>query len=162
MNDYNTLFSVNGIDDFTDEFLNQSDFRIIETHGRNRKILYNNKMFDILVKSFDKELKSAVINVDGFDFNVKMNEPLDQLINELGFLESSKHSVKELLSPMPGLVVEVFAQVGQEVAEGDKLLSLEAMKMENILKSSSDGIIKSIQVSGGDSVVKGQLLIEFE
>jgi biotin carboxyl carrier protein len=91
-----------------------------------------------------------------------MKEPLDHLINDLGFLKASKHSVKEIKSPMPGLVVNIFVEEGQSVAEGEKLLSLEAMKMENILKSPGDGIIKSVKVSKGNSVDKNQILVVFE
>ena len=63
---------------------------------------------------------------------------------------------------MPGLVVQTFVQVGQEVHAGDNLLSLEAMKMENIIKAHGTGIIKQILVTKGQSVNKGQLLITFE
>ncbi|MCL4126550.1 UNVERIFIED_CONTAM: hypothetical protein GTU68_064554 [Idotea baltica] len=63
---------------------------------------------------------------------------------------------------MPGLILEINIAVGQEVKENDSLLILEAMKMENILTSPRDGIIKSISVSKGDAVEKNQLLIEFE
>jgi biotin carboxyl carrier protein len=63
---------------------------------------------------------------------------------------------------MPGLILEIGVEVGQIVKENDCLLILTAMKMENSFLSPRDGVIKSISVSVGDSVVKGDLLIEFE
>ena len=63
---------------------------------------------------------------------------------------------------MPGLILEINVEVGQEVVENDPLLILEAMKMENSFVSPRDGKIKSIAVVKGQAVDKGQLLIEFE
>jgi biotin carboxyl carrier protein len=63
---------------------------------------------------------------------------------------------------MPGLILSVDVKIGQEVKEDDSLLVLEAMKMENVLTSPRDGIIKSISITKGETVNKNQLLIEFE
>ena len=60
------------------------------------------------------------------------------------------------------VVVEVHVVDGQEVKENDALLILEAMKMENVLTSPRDGVIKSISVNKGNAVEKNQLLIVFE
>lgn len=65
-------------------------------------------------------------------------------------------------APMPGLIFRIDKQVGDEVAEGDTVLVLEAMKMENALKATSAGKIKAIKVDVGDNVAKGDLLVEFE
>ncbi|MCL4125038.1 UNVERIFIED_CONTAM: hypothetical protein GTU68_001507 [Idotea baltica] len=63
---------------------------------------------------------------------------------------------------MPGLILEVKVKIGQEVKEDDPLLILEAMKMENVITSPRDGIIKSVTAIKGNTVEKGILLIEFE
>ena len=138
-----TTYEVEGLDSFTDEYLHTKDIRIITRVGNKIKLLYDQKAYEAVIKDFDPETKRAWINVSGFDFRIKINEPLDKLIHELGFLRASKHSVKEIKSPMPGLVVNFCVNVGETVVEGDKLLSLEAMKMENIMNSSSDGGIKT-------------------
>jgi len=69
---------------------------------------------------------------------------------------------RSILSPMPGAVVEVKVKVGQIVVDGQDLCVIEAMKMQNILKSERDGKIKFVNVVAGDSVAVDQLLIEFE
>jgi len=69
---------------------------------------------------------------------------------------------KSVLSPMPGAIVSVSVQAGDKVVDGQDLCIVEAMKMQNILKSEREGIIKSVNVKAGDSVTVDQLLIEFE
>jgi biotin carboxyl carrier protein len=63
---------------------------------------------------------------------------------------------------MPGLILDIYVTVGQEVKEDDTLVILEAMKMENSILSPREGIIKSINITKGDAVDKNHLLIEFE
>ena len=63
---------------------------------------------------------------------------------------------------MSGLILEINVVVGQTVKENDPILILTAMKMENSLLSPREGVIKNITMSVGDSVIKGNLLIEFE
>jgi biotin carboxyl carrier protein len=69
---------------------------------------------------------------------------------------------RALKAPMPGLVVRVEAEIGQEVVEGDGLIIMEAMKMENELKSEGEARIKAIHVQEGQAVEKDQLLVEFD
>jgi biotin carboxyl carrier protein len=69
--------------------------------------------------------------------------------------------INTIKAPMPGLIIDLKVQAGSTVKAGDPLLILEAMKMENIIKSSGEGIVKSVKVKKGDSVEKGEVLIEF-
>ncbi len=67
-----------------------------------------------------------------------------------------------LVTQMPGKVVKILCKVGDKVAAGETLLILEAMKMENEIKSSIEGVIKSINVEEGQALDSGQLMIEIE
>jgi biotin carboxyl carrier protein len=69
---------------------------------------------------------------------------------------------RSVLAPMPGLIVHIHAKPGDEVKKGDSLLVMEAMKMENDIKSPMAGKIKTISVSPKQSVDKGRVLVEFE
>lgn len=69
---------------------------------------------------------------------------------------------KYLLCPMPGLITEIHVSVGDKVEEGQPLSTVEAMKMENVLKASRKGTIKSIAVSPGSSLTVDQVILEFE
>ena len=69
---------------------------------------------------------------------------------------------KFVLSPMPGLLVQVAVQPGQEVKAGERVAVIEAMKMENVLLASADGVVKEIRAQQGDSLAVDQAIIEFE
>ncbi len=69
---------------------------------------------------------------------------------------------KMLLCPMPGLIVKVDVEVGQEVQEGQALCTVEAMKMENILRAERKGIVSKINVAAGDSLAVDDIIMEFE
>jgi propionyl-CoA carboxylase alpha chain len=69
---------------------------------------------------------------------------------------------KFLLSPMPGLLIRLAIEAGQEVNAGQELAVVEAMKMENILRAERDGVICEIHASTGDSLVVDQIILEFE
>jgi propionyl-CoA carboxylase alpha chain len=68
---------------------------------------------------------------------------------------------KFVLSPMPGLLVQVAVQQGQEVKAGERVAVIEAMKMENVLFAARDGVIGKISASKGDSLAVDQVIMEF-
>jgi propionyl-CoA carboxylase alpha chain len=67
-----------------------------------------------------------------------------------------------LIAPMPGLLTEVAAEVGQEIKAGEKLAVIEAMKMENVLRADNDAKVKALLAKAGDSLAVDQPIIEFE
>ena len=69
---------------------------------------------------------------------------------------------KMLLCPMPGLIVKVDVEVGQEVQEGQALCTVEAMKMENILRAERKGVVSKINAAAGDSLAVDDIIMEFE
>ena len=69
---------------------------------------------------------------------------------------------KMLLCPMPGLVVKMDVAVGDEVQEGQALCTIEAMKMENILRAEKKGVVSKINAEAGDSLAVDDVIIEFE
>ncbi len=69
---------------------------------------------------------------------------------------------RRLLAPMPGLIIQVMCRPGEIVEKGQALVVMEAMKMENNIKSPETGTIKTVHVESGRRVGKGQILVEFE
>jgi propionyl-CoA carboxylase alpha chain len=69
---------------------------------------------------------------------------------------------KYVLSPMPGLLVDVAVQVGQKVQAGERVAVIEAMKMENVLFAAADGVVSKVLASKGESLVVDQPIVEFE
>jgi len=84
------------------------------------------------------------------------------LKSELADLASKAPSVQHIKSPMPALVVEVSKKAGEKVKKGETVITVEAMKMRTQLKSRIDGVVRSVYVSPGVSVSKGQLLAVIE
>ena len=106
--------------------------------------------------------KHFKVMVNGHIFPLQIEDQYDQLVDAMGLSMIQERKLTQVDAPMPGLVLEVFINVGDEVNDGDSLLILEAMKMENILKAEGSGIVKNILVNKGQAVEKGQGLIEFE
>lgn len=155
-------FQVNEEHDFqlTPELLKEID---IHPLGEGRfHILKNNKSFNAEVVSTDFANKKLSILINGNPYEVKISDEYDALVKQLGLTVSSGQKVKEIKAPMPGLVLDVMAAVGQEVVKGDALLILEAMKMENVIKAQGDGVVKEVSVGKGETVDKGAILVEME
>ncbi|HUQ65401.1 MAG TPA: acetyl-CoA carboxylase biotin carboxyl carrier protein subunit [Flavitalea sp.] len=110
----------------------------------------------------DPTAKRLKIELEGETFEIEIKDPLDQVLEQMGFGRASVKQVKEIKAPMPGLVLEIAVSDGQEVKEGEKLLILEAMKMENSIVIETNAIIKKVLVSAGQAVEKGQVLVELE
>ena len=124
-------------------------------------ILHNNKAYAAEVIDTDFEQKIFEIKVNGNLYSVKIADQYDRLIQDIGLTAGQNQKVNNVKSPMPGLVLSLNAAVGDTIVKGDTLLILEAMKMENLIKATTDVTIKAIHVSQGQAVVKGQLLVEF-
>jgi len=67
-----------------------------------------------------------------------------------------------VLSPMPGTLISFAVESGQEVVEGQELCVVEAMKMQNIIRSPKKGVISSLKVTVGESLMADQLILDFE
>jgi biotin carboxyl carrier protein len=133
----------------------------IQLSSTQSHVLYKNKSYNLEIVSEDKEEKTMDIKVNGNVYKVSVEDQYDQLLKKLGLDNISSNKVKEIKAPMPGLVLNIIAKEGQEIKKGENLLVLEAMKMENILKSPTDGTVQKILINIGDKVEKNQVLIQF-
>ncbi len=110
----------------------------------------------------DKENKVVTLRMNGLKIQVQIKEPIDLLLEKLGMKNVSSKKLNNLKAPMPGLVTKIMVNVGDDVKQGEPLLILEAMKMENVFKAAADVTIKSIKISEKQAVEKGAELISFE
>ena len=134
---------------------------IVQLGKGNFHVLCETRGYRIQVMKTEKKTKSIELKINGEYYRVQLKDKFDLLLEKMGIEESEAGGLNALMAPMPGLVVEIKVKVGDQVKKGDPLLILEAMKMENILKSNGDGQVKGIQVNRGDNVEKNQVLIEF-
>lgn len=100
--------------------------------------------------------------VDGYRFDVEALDERTSAIRELSKLSAAASGPAPLVAPMPGLIVRVNAKAGDKVAQGQGLVVMEAMKMENELRAQAAGTVKSVNVTPGTAVEKGTVLIEME
>lgn len=113
----------------------------------------------ILERSADG--KNLTVSANGRLLVVQLQDRLDELTGRMNMQTTSKSSAGRMVAPMPGLIRSVLVAEGQTAAAGDPALVLEAMKMENLIRTSAEVTIRKILVAPGDRVEKGQLLIEF-
>jgi pyruvate carboxylase subunit B len=100
--------------------------------------------------------------VDGYRFDVEALDERTSAIRELSKLSSAALGPAPLIAPMPGLIVRINVQPGDKVGQGQGLVVMEAMKMENELRAQAAGTVKSVNVATGTAVEKGTVLIEME
>jgi len=128
--------------------------------------------YDVEIQSFEDNV--AEIEVNGTKYQVELDKELKQsktpkLTRTKVPSPTRKESKIEkkvskksytIIAPLPGTIFKILAKEGDEVKEGDNLLIMEAMKMENNVLAEKPGIIKSIKVKEGDSVLQNDVLIE--
>lgn len=106
--------------------------------------------------------KSLAVEVAGRSFRIAIADEVDQLVDAMGYADVAAAGAGEVLAPMPGLVIDVMVNEGDEVDIGTPLLVLEAMKMENVLKAETAGTVRAVHVAAGDTVDKLAPLIDIE
>lgn len=102
------------------------------------------------------------IQMKGTTFTVNVMTDHVSVLNKFVPEVTSGVNAKQVLSPMPGVIVALKAQAGQKVVAGEELLTLEAMKMRNKIHALADGTVKAIKVKVGDTVEDSEVLIELE
>jgi biotin carboxyl carrier protein len=146
---------------FTFQLTDADNITLNNIDVNNQIILDNNKSKLVSVKGVDHELKRYQIQIDGRIYQVQISDAVDQQILKMNLKSKKSNQLKELRAPRPGLVRQVNVKVGDQVDAGDSLFILEAMKMENILKSPVNGTVSDLFVKPGESVEKNQILLSF-
>jgi biotin carboxyl carrier protein len=131
----------------------------------------NGNAYDVEVSEFDDNI--VKLNVNGTEYEVEVDRKVTppktpklvrptQVTTPLPSLTAPKAvspSGNKMISPLPGTIIEYHIREGDTVKNGQKLITLEAMKMENILYADKDGIIISINGRKGDTVKEGDTLL---
>lgn len=122
---------------------------------------HEGKHYRIGVHEVDRAQKQVVLSLNGKRAPVRLRGRMEQLLEAMGMDSASQKKLDQLKAPMPGLIHSLAVTEGDEVETGDVLLILEAMKMENVIKSPGEGIVSQIHVKEKESVEKNTLLISF-
>ena len=142
----------------TYEFRSNADIRDLVVHGS-----CNGQPFTCQIErgTAKNPLALRVIH-NGTQADVLVLSPKGAEMHKLMPYKAPPDLSKFLLSPMPGLLVDVAVQPGQKVQAGEKLAVIEAMKMENILFAAQDGVVSKISAGKGDSLAVDDIILEFE
>lgn len=140
------------------EFRSNADIRDLVVRG-----VCNGKAFTCQIERGNGKnpLALRVIH-NGTQADVLVLSPKGAEMHKLMPYKAPPDLSKFLLSPMPGLLVDVAVQPGQKVQAGEKLAVIEAMKMENILFAAQDGVVSKISAAKGDSLAVDDIILEFE
>lgn len=125
-------------------------------------LLLDQESFRLEFLGLRNQGKEYLLKVNGYSMLAKISDPIDQLVSKMGLSNALQNTVSEVKAPMPGLVLKIEVKVGDQVQAGQALFILEAMKMENVIKSPGEVTIAEILIKPGDAVEKGQVLIRFE
>jgi biotin carboxyl carrier protein len=125
-------------------------------------VLHGHRSYHVMLVEINREEKTAVLRVNGNHYNVSVRDKMDLLLQKLGMSNMASKKVDDIKAPMPGKVLSINVSVGTQLKKGDTVLILEAMKMENVLKSAGDATVKEIKVKQGEAVEKNQVLVIME
>ena len=126
------------------------------------ELIYKGQSFKGEIVKRDIENKKLTLKLNHRVFEIQKKFELDALIAKLGLDKVKVKQLKELESPMPGRILSVQVKAGDHVKVGDPILSLEAMKMENILRAERKGTVSKINAAPGDSLAVDEVIMEFE
>ncbi len=140
---------------------NPVDLDLLQLSKTSLHVLYHNRSFNAELVEINREEKTCSVRVNSNIYKISLTDQFDELLHKLGMDTMNSAKIAELKAPMPGMVLKILVEEGQEVKKGENLLVLEAMKMENIIKSPADVCIRSIKVLPSDKVEKNQVMIIF-
>jgi len=119
-------------------------------------VLINNRSF--VVGVCPKETNR--VNVNGTPIKLELLDAVHLHLRDLGWDSVQEQAEGVISAQIPGLVTKIFHATGDQVLKGDPLFLIEAMKMENEIRSPVDGKVKKISVTAGQTVEKGTIIIE--
>ena len=134
---------------------------VISPEFQKFHVIRDYKSYEVEIIEADIHAKTLLIKVNGHTYPLSIADKFDELLHSMGMDKMVHKKINELKAPMPGLVLNIVVSEGKQVKKGEAILVLEAMKMENILKSPADVTIKKIAVKKGIAVEKGQVLVQF-
>ena len=124
-------------------------------------LLTDNRPTEIDIRSDSYDSRRLVF-IKGTEIEAEIEDYRLAQAKQVAGMSSSSTAIKNMNAPMPGLILEVKVTSGDQVHVHQPLVVIEAMKMENVIKSTADAVVKKVSVKPGMSVEKNDMLIEFE
>lgn len=124
-------------------------------------VLCRHRSYNIEILEINTQEKTVSLKVNNNFHEVRLRDRMDELLQNLGMSVNGSSKQPDVKAPMPGMVLDVLVQAGQQVEKDTPLLILEAMKMENVIKSPVAGTIKLVNARKGIAVEKNAVILEF-
>ncbi|MDR0547225.1 MAG: biotin/lipoyl-binding protein [Dysgonamonadaceae bacterium] len=135
------------------------------------KYTINGNVYKVVINRIEDTI--ADVEVNGTPYKVEMNKPAKKQVVTINRPaqtttppitkpQQASAGAGALRSPLPGIILDVVVKAGDTVKKGQKVLVLEAMKMENSINADRDGVVKEVKVNKGDSVLEGADLVIIE
>ena len=134
---------------------------LVKTGPGQYSLLLDGRSFRVLVLKEDRENRTVRLRIGAHTYTIALEDEQSHLMHELGLDKAAVAMIRELKAPMPGLVLKMLVKEGDAVKKNDPVLILEAMKMENVIKSPGDGTVSKLHAAERTAVEKGQLLVSF-
>lgn len=139
---------------------NEYKTELSEINKNSYLLRIGNKVYEIAVDRLNNEKYSFLL--DGFYFQTEVRTQLQEKAKELLNNKEKASHHDRIKAPMPGLLLKIKKNVGDKVEIGESVAILEAMKMENEIRSTASGIVKEIKVKEGISVEKDEIIMSIE
>ncbi len=135
-----------------------ADLKLVE--GRHLySLLLNNASYEIVLDPDEEARNLYDVMVGGLRYEVKVQDERSRRLSLVDRTLRAPEGELAIKAPIPGLIVRVPIEPGQQLAEGDTLVILEAMKMENELRAPRGGTVHEVRARPGDQVALGQVLV---
>ena len=129
---------------------------------RSWSVVLHGRRYKVEVEKGPDAEGNATVRINGVRKDIRVIDERTQLLEKMGMSVAAPAGSGDMHAPMPGKVLQVLVEPGHAVEEGQPLLVLEAMKMENVIKAIATGTVSEVPVHEGDAVEKGSLLVGFE
>jgi len=123
-------------------------------------LLFKKKKYQVEI--IDKNQNQFEVSVNGISYSISVESPFSYKRKKFLAKHVQKSKIEHVQAPMPGKIIELLVEENQMVKQGDPLMILEAMKMQNEILSNINGKILSIKFGPDDTVMKDDILIEVE
>ena len=123
---------------------------------------FGNRHFEVFRSGLNETNSHHSLNVNGREISVHVEDERDALLKRFETDGATKLHASVIKAPMPGKISRILVSQGELVEAGQGVLILEAMKMENEIKTSTAGIVKAVHVQQSNAVEKGAVLIEIQ
>jgi len=153
---------VNKLQEFSFNQKSIDELDLFKQQGNIFHLIHENNSHHADLIDSDFLNRTYSIRVNSNIYNVKIQRPIDDAVQKMGYALRSAKTVDSIKAPMPGIIIDLKVEKGQKIKKGDTLLILEAMKMENAIVSPKDTTIKDVYTAVGETVDKNKLLIDFE